>query len=84
MPIHGDIPSTSSRIPALQTPAVSSFLTEEASFPVSSVNPGASDGELGCISHPSSSSEPRAGHSLVIENLMWQQEKAKTPRKRKL
>jgi hypothetical protein len=48
-------------------PAVSSFTVEETSFPLSPVNPSASDGELRCMNHPSSSSKPRARHSLLKE-----------------
>jgi hypothetical protein len=67
----------------LQTAAVSSSLTEET-FPQSSVNQGASDTELRCINHPSSSSKPGTGHCLLKENLMWQQEKTKNTKEKKI
>jgi hypothetical protein len=56
---------------------------EETSFLLSPVKSNASDRELRCISHPNSSSKPRARHSLLKQlNLATVAEL--TPRKRKL
>jgi hypothetical protein len=63
--------------------AANTFPVKETYFPLSSVNVNASDGELGHVNHQSSSSKPRARHSLLKElNLASCSEL--TPRKRKL
>jgi hypothetical protein len=68
-PVHAGSPSVSSEISPFQTPppGVSTFAVEETSNSLSSVNSYASDGELGCINHPSSSSKCRVRHSLLKE-----------------
>jgi hypothetical protein len=57
---------------AVQPPsaAANTFAVKETSFPLSSVSIHASDGELGHINGQSSSSKPRARHSL-LKNLIW-------------
>jgi hypothetical protein len=85
MPVHADSPSTSHQIPGFQTrsPAGRTLAVKETSCSLSPVNPNACDGELRCISHQSSSSKPRARHSLLKEiNLATVAEL--TPRKRKM
>jgi hypothetical protein len=63
--------------------ATSTFTVKETSFPLSSVNINASDGELGHISYQSYSSKPTTRHSLLNElNLASLSEM--TPRKRKV
>jgi hypothetical protein len=47
--------------------ATNTFEVKETSFLLSSVNINTSDGELGHINHQSSSSKPRARHSLLKE-----------------
>jgi hypothetical protein len=68
-PIHADSPSTSFQMSAVQPSltAANSFAVKETSFPLSSVNINASDGELWHITFQSSSSKPRARHSLLKE-----------------
>jgi hypothetical protein len=63
--------------------AASTFAVKETSFPLSSKNAKASDGELGHISRQSSSSKSRARHSLLKELNLASLSKL-TPRKRKL
>ncbi|XP_023721687.1 uncharacterized protein LOC111872233 [Cryptotermes secundus] len=84
VPIHADSPSTSFQMSAVQPSptAANTFAVKETSFPPSSVNVSASDGELGHVSRQSSSSKPRAKHSLLKLNLASHSEL--TPRKRKL
>jgi hypothetical protein len=68
-PIHADSPSASFQMSAVQPSptAANTFPVEETSFPLSSVNINASDGELKHINHESSSSKPRARHSQLKE-----------------
>jgi hypothetical protein len=72
VPIYADSPSTSFQISTIQPSptAASTFAVEETSFPLSSENINASDGELGHIIYQSSSSKPRVRHSLLKE-LNW-------------
>jgi hypothetical protein len=63
--------------------AANTFAVKENSFSISSVNINSSDGELGHIGRHSSSSKPRARHSLLKElNLAFLSEL--TLRKRKV
>jgi hypothetical protein len=85
IPIHADSPSTSFQISAVQLSPTegNTFAVKETAFPLSSLNISASDGELGHINCQSSSSKPRARHSLLKEpNLSSLSEL--TLRKRKL
>jgi hypothetical protein len=84
-PVHAESPSTFSQISALQVSPASAntFAAGETSSTPGSVDVSASDGELGHIKCQSSSSKPRARHSLLKElNLASLPEL--TPRKRKL
>jgi hypothetical protein len=85
IPIHVESPSTSFQTSAIQPSpsAASTFAVKETCFPLSSENIKDSDGELGRISRQSSSSKPRARHSLVKELNSASLSKL-TPRKRKL
>jgi hypothetical protein len=67
IPVHADNPSTSFQMSAVQSsPAAANiFAVKETSFPPSSWNINASDGELGLVNRQSSSSKPRAKHSLL-------------------
>jgi hypothetical protein len=84
-PIHADSPSTSFQISAIKPSpaAVNTFAVKETYFPPSSINVNASDGELGYINRQSSSSKPRARHSVLKELNLASCSKL-TPRKRKL
>jgi hypothetical protein len=67
VPIHGDIPSTSFQTSVDQPSpmAANTFSVKEVSYSLRSVNINASDGELEHIISQSSSSKPRAKHSLL-------------------
>jgi hypothetical protein len=68
IPIHVDSPSTSFQMSAIQpSPSAASTFAVKETFPLSSENIKASDGELKHISHQSSSSKPRARRSLLKE-----------------
>jgi hypothetical protein len=69
IPIHADGPSTSFQMSAIKPSpiAASTFAVKETSFPLSSENMNASDGELQLINRKSSSSKPRARHSLLYK-----------------
>jgi hypothetical protein len=85
IPIHAGSPNTPFQMSAVQPSptAANTFAVKWNSFSTSSVNINSSDGELGHISHHSSSWKPRARHSLLKElNLAMLPEL--TLRKRKL
>jgi hypothetical protein len=69
VPIHADSPSTSFQMSVIQQSptAASTFAVKETSFLSGSEYINASDGELGHVSRQSSSSKPRAMHSLLKE-----------------
>lgn len=67
VPIHAD--STSFQMPAVQPSpiAANTFAVKDNSFPLRYVNTNASDGEPGHINLQSTSTKPRARHSLLKE-----------------
>jgi hypothetical protein len=85
IPVYVENPSTSFQISAVQSSptAANIFAVKETSFSLSSVNINTSDGELGFVNRQSSSSKPRAKHSL-LEGLNLTSLKELTPRERKV
>jgi hypothetical protein len=69
IPIHADGPSASFQMSAVQPSptAAKNFAMKETSFLLNSVDRNACDGELGHVNRQSSSSKPRARHSLSKE-----------------
>jgi hypothetical protein len=85
IPIHAHGPSTSFQMSAVKPSPTSAntFEGKETSFPLSSVNTNASDGELGHVNCQSSSSKPTARHFLLKEPTLASLSEL-TLRKRKL